>query len=342
MRIAIFHNLPTGGAKRVLDEQVRFLSQNHQVKVFTFDLPETKKGTPANRRLVKDFNNFVCLYFYHKGLAKKIDKQKFDVVLVHPDKLTQAPYLLRHLATPSVYFCEELLRIVYEKQLAFTADVGILKRTYELLTRNLRKYVDLTSAKSATKIVVASKFIKNKVKFAYNIDAFVCSLGVDTKTFKPTANKSKHMINQLVFIGEKNNINGYNFAKQISLKTKLSLKVISGWKLTDAQMANLYANSLATLCVSYGEPFGLVPLEVQACGGIVLAVNEGGYTETIINNETGFLLPRKIPVFVDKISWLTKNNSRLQKIRLAARQHIIKNYTWKIHGKCLEKQLKLQ
>ncbi len=342
MRIAIFHNLPKGGALRVVNEQIKFLSKNHQVSVFTIDLKKFPSKSIRNFRLLKDFDNFVNLNFHHKSLAKTIDAKNFDIVLVHPDKLTQAPYLLRHLKTPCIYFCEELLRICYEKELEFVDDVGIFKKIYEQVTRKLRKQIDKDNAKSATRIVVASNYIKLKVKKAYGVEAFVCSLGVDTKVFKQNTNTSKLKLNQLLFIGEQNHINGFDFAKQVSVQMGIPLKVVYGWKLSDKQMVQQYSNSIAILSTSYNEPFGLVPLEVQSAGGIVLAVNEGGYKETIVNNKTGFLLPRNTNAFVNKIKWLLKNNNKAKKLILEARQHIIKNYTWEIHGKCLEKLLKLQ
>jgi glycosyltransferase involved in cell wall biosynthesis len=38
------------------------------------------------------------------------------------------------------------------------------------------------------------------------------------------------------------------------------------------------------------EDFGIVPVEAQACGCPVVALNEGGTTETVIDGETGILV----------------------------------------------------
>nr|WP_243687281.1 hypothetical protein [Methanobacterium formicicum] len=40
MKIAVFHNLPTGGAKRALYNSVEFLSRDHQVDVFVPSLAD--------------------------------------------------------------------------------------------------------------------------------------------------------------------------------------------------------------------------------------------------------------------------------------------------------------
>lgn len=41
------------------------------------------------------------------------------------------------------------------------------------------------------------------------------------------------------------------------------------------------------------EAFGRVPVEAQAMGKLVIATNHGGFTETVIHNETGFLVEPK-------------------------------------------------
>lgn len=40
MRIFVYHNLPSGGAKRTLQEQVKRLSKDHQIHVFTLSCAE--------------------------------------------------------------------------------------------------------------------------------------------------------------------------------------------------------------------------------------------------------------------------------------------------------------
>ena len=39
------------------------------------------------------------------------------------------------------------------------------------------------------------------------------------------------------------------------------------------------------------EDFGLAPLEAMASGKVVIAVNDGGYRESIVDGETGWLVP---------------------------------------------------
>jgi glycosyltransferase involved in cell wall biosynthesis len=61
-----------------------------------------------------------------------------------------------------------------------------------------------------------------------------------------------------------------------------------GWQ-SDEQIRELYRSSRATLLPGT-EDFGIVPVESQACGTPVVALNAGGARETVIDGETGVLV----------------------------------------------------
>ena len=53
----------------------------------------------------------------------------------------------------------------------------------------------------------------------------------------------------------------------------------------------LLAASDVVVCSSRFESFGMVPVEAMACGVPVVSTNRGGPSETLIDGETGFLVP---------------------------------------------------
>ena len=61
-----------------------------------------------------------------------------------------------------------------------------------------------------------------------------------------------------------------------------------GWQ-SDEQVRELYRSSRATLLPGT-EDFGIVPVESQACGTPVVALNAGGARETVVDGETGVLV----------------------------------------------------
>lgn len=66
--------------------------------------------------------------------------------------------------------------------------------------------------------------------------------------------------------------------------------VFRGW-VGDDELRQLIGNAIATLYVPVDEDFGMSPVESMSAGKPVIGVAEGGLRETIVHDETGFLLP---------------------------------------------------
>ena len=72
-------------------------------------------------------------------------------------------------------------------------------------------------------------------------------------------------------------------------------------EVTEAELIRLYARCRGLVCTAMDEDFGLTPVEAMASGKIVLAVDEGGFRETVVPGETGWLLPADPGAFAEKI-----------------------------------------
>ncbi len=62
-------------------------------------------------------------------------------------------------------------------------------------------------------------------------------------------------------------------------------------EIPEPKLLDLYATCRGLIAVSEDEDFGLTPVEAMAAGKAVVAVDEGGYRETIVPGETGWLVP---------------------------------------------------
>ena len=172
----------------------------------------------------------------------------------------------------------------------------------------------------------------------YGKKSTVAYLGVDTAFFTPKL-VSKEF--DILYIGSHEPVDGYslleNALKQI--KKKLSVRTVFFEKewLSKEQLRNLYRKSKVIVCLARNEPFGLVPLEAMSCGVPVIAISEGGYKETVIDGETGYLI-KNIKELADKISYLRHEERRVM-FGKKAQQEVLTNWTWKKRITELEKKL---
>lgn len=357
MKIAVFHEVDFGGARRAVMELAKRLNNTFDVDLYYVDDKEEKstkeifkqtfyypfypkfwKGKNWKIRLYKDTLELLKLYNLHKRIAYDIQLKNYDYIFVHPSKFTQAPFLLRFLKNKCIYYCQEPLRIVYDKNLSDLSFVKLHKKLYEFLIRKIRKGIDLKNVKSASKVLANSEFSKDFIDKSYHLRAEVCYLGVDTNVFKPQ-NVGKSY--DVLFIGNKDK--GYKlliqsvnlFAKKPKLKTIFREK---GETLSDKELVNIYNKSRVLVALNQNEPFGLIPLEAMACGTPVIAVEEGGYKESIIDKETGFLISRNHKELYNKINKIINDNELRNKLSENARVHILKNWTW---DKSLERFLQI-
>lgn len=70
-----------------------------------------------------------------------------------------------------------------------------------------------------------------------------------------------------------------------------------------------YACCLGVVYLPQDEDFGLVPVEAMACGKPVIAANEGGPRETVLDGETGFLVPAEPGAVAEKMRLLRSSPS---------------------------------
>ncbi len=356
MRIAFFHELLFGGARRVVEEYAKRLEKKHVVDLYYVDEKEDKnvlqyfnnvfyyqfysnRGTGLNR-FYKDTLELFRLYLVHRNIASLINGKNYEFVLVYPSKFTQAPFIIQFLKARTIYFCQEPLRIVHDGFLL--EDVKYLpfvKKYYEKANRFVRKQVDRANINEADVILANSRFSQNWIKRAYKKDSKVCYLGVDVKKFRPTRKKKAY---DLLFIGQKDKIEGYDLLED-TLKVfskKPKVKIIQrndkGQGIEDLELVEEYNKAKIVLCLSRNEPFGLISIEAQSCGVPVVAVNEGGFSESVIDGKTGFLVKRDSKNLYVRINELLNDESLRIKLGHQAREYIKSKWTWEQSLQSLE------
>ena len=234
------------------------------------------------------------------------------------------------------------MRIAYEEYFAIDKNLSFPKKVYESTIRYVRKIIDKKNALSADILLANSTFTKENISHAFDREAVVCHMGVKTEVFYPE--KKKKDIDVL-FIGSYDFIDGYSLlvdSLQVLKDKKVKVKYITReteWISDDAILRDYYNRSKSVIAFGYKEPFGLIPLEAMSCGTPVIALNEGGYKDSVIEGKTGFLVPRDKKVIAERIAYLISHPTIVRYMGKNARQQILNHWTWSASSTYLESLL---
>src|SRR5205814_2573719 len=89
--------------------------------------------------------------------------------------------------------------------------------------------------------------------------------------------------------------------------------------LTSTDLAQAYRGAAVAVFAPYGEEFGLAPLEAMASGVPVVAWREGGFVETVVEGETGYLVQDAVTLR-QRVRLLVHDPERRQLFGQAARR----------------------
>ncbi len=214
LRIALFHDLPSGGAKRVVNDQVSRLSQHYYIDLFTTSqadqtfadirpflgrvvvepfAPGRVLSSPFGRLNkgigTADIRRYRSVM---RRLAAEINEGRYDVALVHPSQLTTSPPLLRFLKVPSVYCRQDMVRTLqdppiprpYDRRTGWRERIDRLDPLL-LAYRRLLVSEDLSSMRAATRTLTSSYFMRESIYRVYGYAPQVCYPGVDAQVFRP-------------------------------------------------------------------------------------------------------------------------------------------------------------
>jgi glycosyltransferase involved in cell wall biosynthesis len=222
MKIAVWHNLPSGGGKRALYYHVRGLVlRGHQVECWCLDsadqsyLPLTEFALEYVIPFEQDLQprppdgSWDDSYSYTvermrayddacKRCADEIEARNFDVVFVNSALPYHMPYIMQHLSMPNVLYLQEPNRFLYEA----LPVLPWVANAYEDLNRAKLSRQDFLAeypllqilraqakqewlnAQACDDILVNSYFSLESIARAYGVDAKVCYLGIDTALFR--------------------------------------------------------------------------------------------------------------------------------------------------------------
>jgi glycosyltransferase involved in cell wall biosynthesis len=209
LKIAVYHNLPDGGAKKVIENIISGLkNRGHEIDIYTgegFYSSKLSKKHSFNKVLLP-FNLWRYRRFCRK-LASEINREDYDVGIITNSKILQHPYVLKYIKFPKLLISQEPLRSIYERNFQknyvykryYKGLAGRLVSLYSLLDNFVRERPDRENLKNADGLIVNSYFSKENFLSDYGILGKVVYPGVDTKIFKPSLENKRE--NYILSIG---------------------------------------------------------------------------------------------------------------------------------------------
>jgi glycosyltransferase involved in cell wall biosynthesis len=211
MKVAIFHNLPSGGAKRALYNFCKFLAKSeHTAEVFVpstaderylplkdfvshvnvFDVKRTISGVISSELRNFPLSMSADLERTERTIADNINSQDFDVVLCEQDRYIYSPYFLKYSTKPTIYYCQQPARnqdaaLRTPARELFPSPKSLNVRIIDYCIDRRAPKIDKKNASFAEHILANSYFSRESILRRYGLNSFVSYLGVDNTVFKP-------------------------------------------------------------------------------------------------------------------------------------------------------------
>ena len=405
MRIAVWHNLPSGGGKRALYYHVRGLvERGHSIEawcpstsdrnylplsefitehVVPFEIPQRNEfvaTSPLLRELQGgELRQAKALDEHCRQCADEINRRNFDILFANSSIIHAVSSIGRYVNTKKVLYLQEPNRPLYEAGRGGLPWVAIPEVSrpwlhlsylrwflYDLIrTQQFRTLArdERLNASAFDLILVNSYFSRESLLRAYGLDSTVCYLGVDTQLFlnhryprenfvvsvgQLYSNKNVEFVikavakigvprPRLVWIANRSSEEYYK--EMLSLAKSHQVTFDARMSIDHSELVETLNRATAMVYAPHLEPFGLAPLEANACGLPVVAVAEGGVRETIIDGVNGLLVQHQPQMMAHAIQRIVHDKDLAAQLSKNASKIIQEKWSVNAAVERLERQL---
>jgi len=320
MKIAIFHNFMDniGGAERVgltLARELRadFYTTNiDREKIEKMGFSDIKLKPIGRVPINAPFRHQKTLWKFRKlNLGKE-----YDFYIIDGDWAISGAVNNK----PNLWYVHSPIREIWDLY-EYTRENIVplpLKPIFDVWVK-YNRYLNKKYVNHAGKLVCNSENTQKRVRRYLNKEAIVINPPIETSKFYYHKNGdywlsvnrlishkrvdmqikvfSKLPNEKLIIVGSYEKSRHFQTYADYIKKTKPENVKILSW-VDQKKLIDLYANCKGFITTTKDEDFGMTPIEAMASGKPVIAPNEGGYKETVINNVTGKLID---DISVDKL-----------------------------------------
>ncbi|MDD1762464.1 MAG: glycosyltransferase [Methanothrix sp.] len=213
---------------------------------------------------------------------------------------------------PNLWYCYTPVRAFYDlKEVMISRQSNAVRRILAALWIGTHAWFDQRSVRNLDRIVAISANVQRRIKYYHNRSAEVIYPPVDTGKFRYDEHGDFWLSVNRIYPEKRIDlqfevfralpeermvvIGGYaegdhaaRYYKKLTLDIPENVEMRGA--VSEEELIELYARCKGLICTAQDEDFGLTPVEAMASGKPVVAVNEGGFKETVIDGKTGLLV----------------------------------------------------
>lgn len=235
---------------------------------------------------------------------------------------------------PNIWYCYTPVRVFYDLQDSFLASLPAVQRWVARRWIERRRPDYEAAAAKVQRIIAISRTVQGRVERYFHRSAEVIHPPVDTSRYhfdrvgdpwlavsRLSHEKRIGLLVEtfrrlprerlLVVGGGQIGVDTNRFIRSLNPPPNVDFL----GEIPESKLIDLYATCRGLVAVSMDEDFGLTPVEAMAAGKAVIGVDEGGYRETVVPGETGWLVAANPVSLADRIAAVQPD--RLEGMRAA-------------------------
>jgi glycosyltransferase involved in cell wall biosynthesis len=249
---------------------------------------------------VKNERQFKRLFPWWFLNFANLDLKGFDIII------SSSSYLAKFINPPPgvVHICclQNPFRLLW-KQSEYSQEsstVGLASMAAIKLVLPLARKVDIAKTRRIQHVLANSQNMARQIRQIYGIEPDLVYPPVDMNRFsisgmpgdyylyagRLVSHKRADLAIQVCNLLKRRLIVAGDGLERAALEKLAGATVEFTGRVSDERLRQLYMNCRALLFPN-DDDFGLVPVEVQACGRPVIAYRSGGALETVLENQTG-------------------------------------------------------
>ena len=225
-----------------------------------------------------------------------------------------------HQRGANVFYCHTPPRFMYDQKDSYMMQAGLLGRP--ILKRFIRYYrpVFEDAVRRMDLIVTNSRNVQTRIKAFLGFDSEIVYPPCNIERYKFISQEGYYLsmarldpmkrvdliVRAFLKMPDKNLVVISDGPEATRIKrlaeTAGNVKVLG--MVDENRLLKLLGECIATIYIPREEDFGMSPVESMAAGKPILGVNEGGLVESIVHEETGYLIPAA-PEIEDVINGIT-------------------------------------